>query len=158
MSLLYKSYNFRINQIVLIIFICAAYFTVISSYFFDFQNATKCFTEDIFPDSSENKVLAGIILDNNFRGRPVYTHFPMYNTVWKNGITTGLIDYRFGFFKRKADKSKLPEYNEFLDKNYSYNDEYNNVNYIIVRDKDDIKIRNFNTIKKCGEWRLLNVK
>jgi hypothetical protein len=141
-----------------IIIICGIYFTIISFYFIQFDNEANCFTKDIFPEVNSGKVLAGIIIDNDFKGRPVFTHFPMYYTVWKNGITTGLVDYRFGVIKRKADKEKLPVYKEWLDKDFVYNNEYNNVDYIIVKDKEETKISYYRIIKKCGEWRLFSVK
>ena len=157
-GIIYKSKIFNLSGLMIIAIPLLAYFTVVSFYFYDFQDATKNFTKEIFPDSSENKVLAGIILDNEFRGRPLYIHFPMYNTVWKNGITTGLVDYRYGFIKRKADKNILPGYNEFLYEDYKYHNEYDNVDYILVHDKDDIKIKDFKVLKKSDDWRLLNVK
>lgn len=157
-SILYKKAEFRIAYFFPFLCLTVFYFIIISLYFSDFNNETKSFSQFILPDTSENKILSGIIIDNEFRGRPLYIHFPMYNTVWRNGITTGLVDYRFLFIKRKADKIKLPEYKEFLDKDYSYHGEYDRCDYILLRNKEEIEINGFKVTKKNGEWILYSKK
>lgn len=125
----------------------------IIDYMLDFRDSTYDFTEDIFPDNSKIR-LAGVIQDNDFRGSKVYAHFPMYFTVWKKGITTGLIDYRFGLIKRNVSREILPQYIEWTDKKMDYDEYYKPVNYLIVKSISIPKFRNFSLEKESGEWKL----
>ena len=125
---------------------------VILDYMLDFKKSTSDFTPELFPNTN-NKKLAGIMLDNDFRGNKLYAHFPMYYTVWKNGVTTGLIDYRFGLIKRNVSVDTLPKYIEWLDNDKTnYDEYYKPVDYILVRAKEELKFNNFIREKKSGAW------
>lgn len=125
---------------------------VIQDYMLDFKKSTSDFTPELFPNTNNEK-LAGIMLDNDFRGNKLYAHFPMYYTVWKNGVTTGLIDYRFGLIKRNVSVDTLPKYIEWLDNDKTnYDEYYKPVDYILVRAKEELKFNNFIREKKSGAW------
>lgn len=145
-----KTENIVIILIPLIVFIHTVF---ISDYMFDFRKATSDFNKNIFPDNSNSK-LAGVILDNDFRGSKVYAHFPMYFTVWKRGITTGLIDYRFGLIKRNVSRDILPQYIEWTERQINYDDYYKPVDYLLIRSNSAPTYKNFNIIKESGPWKL----
>ncbi|MCX6164467.1 MAG: hypothetical protein NTU73_06335, partial [Ignavibacteriae bacterium] len=92
-SYCYKRIDVSKISKMLIVIVVLFHFILVSSYYNDFKNATRNFNEDLFPDNASCKRLSGIIYTNTFKGRPIYIHFPMYFTVWKKGITTGLVDY-----------------------------------------------------------------
>jgi hypothetical protein len=119
----------------------------------DFKSNTAGFNSDIMPEKS-GKTLAGIIFDNEFRGRKVFSHFPMYYTVWNNGITAGIVDYRFGLIKRNISKDELPVYIEWNEFSVDYSDYYKNINYLLVSSNSLREFKNFRLIKNSGQWYL----
>jgi hypothetical protein len=121
---------------------------------FDFKKATADFNKELFPVASNYK-LAGIMLDNDFRGSKLYAHFPMYYTVWNNGVTTGLIDYRFGLIKRNVSVDTLPQYKEWIDNTINFDEYYKPVDYLLVKSKEELKFSNFIRFKESGKWKLL---
>ncbi len=125
----------------------------IMDYMFDFKKSTSDFNKDIFPFTSSQK-LAGVILDNDFRGSKIYAHFPMYYTVWNNGVTTGLIDYRFGFIKRNVSVDTLPQYKEWIDNSINFDEYYKPVDFLLVKSKEDLMFNNFSINKQSGQWKL----
>jgi len=142
------------NSLKLIIPIIIVIQTVfIFDYMFDFKKSTADFNLGIFPDNNKAR-LAGIILDNDFRGSKVYAHFPMYFTVWKQGITTGLIDYRFGLIKRNISREILPQYIEWTDKQMDYDEYYKPVNYLLIKSNSIPTFNNFAFEKESGSWML----
>jgi hypothetical protein len=142
----------------LIILVVLFHFILVSLYYNDFRNETKNFNEDFFPDDAVCKRISGIIYTNTFKGRPVYIHFPMYFVVWKNGISTGLVDYRFGVIKRKADFEKLPYYREWIGDSRDYKDEYKNIEYILLKDSLKLDIKGFENTKHDDDWYLYTNK
>ena len=130
-----------------------AHSVIVLDYMLDFKKSTADFSRDIFPDSSNLK-LAGVMLDNDFRGSKIYAHFPMYYTVWNNGITTGLIDYRFGLIKRNVSVDTLPSYKEWIDNTINFDEYYKPVDYLLIRSKEKIKFENFIPEKKSGNWEI----
>lgn len=147
--------NIKLENIIAILipFIVLLHTLFISDYMFEFENDTSEFTTDIFPDSSKSR-LAGVILDNDFRGSKVYAHFPMYFTVWKKGITTGLIDYRFGLIKRNVSRDILPQYIEWTEKQINYDDYYKPVDYLLIKSESTPTYKNFIKIEESGQWQL----
>lgn len=125
----------------------------ILDYMFDFKKSTTDFNKDIFPNTSNSR-LAGVILDNDFRGSKLYAHFPIYYTVWKEGITTGLIDYRFGLIKRNVSVDTLPKYIEWTDDKTNYDEYYKPVDYLLIKSKDYLNFKNFRFEKESGQWKL----
>ncbi len=139
---------------VAILIIVSVHSVILLDYMNDFRNESRDFNEEIFPSGRE-LVLAGVIKDNDFRGRKIWTHFPMYFTVWKGGITTGLVDYKFGLIKRNAPKSVLPQFKEWLDGNdFDFSSYYSAADYIIVRSVIKDSLNNFNLISASGKWKL----
>lgn len=130
-------------------------FTVVSKYYYDFEMETKIFTEKIFPDSPD-KVIYGYFLDYKFYTRPVYLHFHNYYTVWKKGITGGIVDYRYGIIRRKAGYMELPIYHEWVaDKKDLDEKEYRNIDFILSK-SDTVPIFNgFKLQSKTGTWYML---
>ncbi len=137
-----------------IVLIILFHFIIVSFYYNDFKNETKNFNENLFPNNSTCNRLSGIIYANTFKGRPIYIHFPMYFTVWKKGITTGLVDYRFFVIKRKADFNKLPYYREWIGDTRDYKNEYKELEYILLKDKSPLNIEGFEMIKQTNDWYL----
>jgi len=126
----------------------------ILDYMIDFKKSTSDFNRNLFPVNSNTK-LAGIMLDNDFRGSKIYAHFPMYFTVWYNGITTGLIDYRFGLIKRNVSVDTLPVYKEWIDNSINFDEYYKPVDYLLVKSGEELKFNNFIPDKESGKWKLL---
>lgn len=118
----------------IIIIACLLHFILWLDYFKDFERENYNFDKDIFPENSKGKRLASLIYEYQFRGRPIYIHFPNYYITWHKGIaTTTLIGYRFYPIRRVADEEKLPDYNEWVGRNRIYFGEYSNMDYILVR-------------------------
>jgi len=136
---------------ILIVVSCLIHSAVINDYMLDFKSNTSGFNADMLPAKS-GKTLAGIIFDNEFRGRKVFTHFPMYYTVWKNGITVGIVDYRFGLIKRDISKDELQVYIEWNDFQIDYGDYYKKMNYLLVRSYSPRELKNFRLVNNSGEW------
>lgn len=140
-----------------IAFVCIIHSFLLIDYMSDFRKDCSDFNESIFPESSSNS-LSGIITDRKFRGRNVYAHFPMYYTVWKKGITSGIVDFRFGLIRRKASYEKLPHFIEWYDPNENYNMHYRNIDYLLVSGSKNINLENFLKYKKSGNWILYRNK
>lgn len=153
-SYFYKRNNVNKFSKALIVFVVLFHFILVSLYYNDFRNETKNFNETLFPDNAPCKRLSGIIYTNTFKGRPVYIHFPMYFTIWKKGITTGLIDYRFFVIKRKADFEKLPYYREWIGEKRDYKNEYKNLEYVLAKDGSRLNLDGFEMIKNADDWYL----
>jgi hypothetical protein len=157
--IIYCAYSFKrinLNKLsrITIVAIVLLHFVLVSLYYSDFKNETKNFNENLFPNDASCKRISGIIYTNTFKGRPVYIHFPMYFIVWKKGISTGLVDYRFGIIKRKADFDKLPYYREWIGDSRDYSDEYKNIEYILLKDSLKLDIKGFEMNKQVDDWYL----
>lgn len=132
------------------------------NYFTKFKKDSEAFTESILPSQEEDIVLGGIIYDQDFRGQRIYTHFPNYYIVWKQGIaTTSLVDFRFGTVRRKVGKQILPEYNDLVEIK-DYDGRFDELPYILIRgeipQKDGMKLESFEVAKSSGKWKLLRNK
>ncbi|MBN2105724.1 hypothetical protein JW835_16925 [bacterium] len=133
-------------------------------YFTDFQKQNRDFTPDLFPEHTQDKVLAGMMYQSLFRGQPVYMHMPNYFMIWNNGIATN----RFVEFPtpwavgRKAGPDRLPYYQEWLWYYYNYQGQYINVDYILIRGlipmKDKDYFESFEVMNIQNEWILLQNK
>jgi len=125
---------------------------LILDYMQEFKKETTEFSKE-FLQVPNNKILAGAIVDNNFRDRKVMLHFAMYNTVWNNGITVGFIDYKFSPIKRKVSNEVIPYFKPWesgLDI-----EEYNKaVDYILIKDKNEYQFNNFKLLRKTNNWSL----
>lgn len=150
----YKGINLKSISKILITAVVLLHYSLVSVYFNDFRNESESFNKDLLPDNASCKRISGIIYTNTFKSRPLYIHFPMYFIVWKKGISTGLVDYRFGAIKRKADFEKLPYYREWIGDSRNYSDEYKNIEYILLKDSLKLDINGFDLTKKSGDWYL----
>jgi hypothetical protein len=79
--------------------------------------------------------------------------------VWKNGIAASkIIDYRFGVVRRVAPESELPFYHELIGENYSYQPQYRNIDYLLLRGTapvpDDQNLHGFTLSKVSEPWRI----
>jgi hypothetical protein len=161
--IIYCAYSYKgilLNKIarISVVSIVLSHFILVSFYFNDFRNESAAFDKNLLPDNATCKRLSGIIYTNTFKNRPVYIHFPMYFIVWKKGISTGLVDYRFGVIKRKADFDKLPYYREWIGDQRDYSDEYKNIEYILLKDSLKLDIEGFDITKQSGDWYLYTNK
>ncbi len=130
-------------------------FTVVSKYYYDFEMESKVFNEKIFPDSPD-KVIYGYFLNYKFYTRPVYLHFHNYYTVWKKGITGGIVDYRYGIIRRKAGYKELPIYHEWIaDKKDLNETEYRNIDFILSKADTVPTFKGFKLQSKTGSWYML---
>ena len=150
-----KKYYYALTIILLLI-----HFTLVSFYFYDFQKENEEFTPEIFPEPSVGKRLFGLINENKYKGRPIYIHFPYYYTIWKQGISGGIVDYRFGFIKRKTETNYelLPYYKEWVGDNKNYDNEYINMEYILSRDISKSEVDSFYSIRDLKYWYLFENK
>ena len=128
-------------------------------YVYSFNQENKNFTPEFFAGIPREGKLAGLIYDNTYRGRKVYIHFPNYFIVWKKGIAASkIIDYRFGVVRRVAPETELPFYHELIGENYSYQEQYSNIDYLLVRGtapvNDDLNLRNFRLWKESEPWKI----
>lgn len=143
------------SYIKVILVSAVVYACLVSHYFFDFKNETATFTENIFPDNANEKVLAGMIYHYKFRGQPIFTHFQSYYGVWKKGIcTNGNVDYRFRMIERRVSMEKLPPHIAFLGDVNDYNGEYQNLDYILAKDDNLRPQPGFKLAKHENGWQL----
>jgi hypothetical protein len=149
-----QNYNARFMKI---------YFTALSlslliftgysaEYFLSFQKENINFDKEFFSELNPSDRLGGLIYVPDYRGRPVYIHYNNYYTVWNRGISTGYVDYRYAFLKRKVDKNVLPPPNEWIAVFNKYNDEFSGIEYVLCRDTVLRGIPNFKPEKINGEW------
>jgi len=141
------------------VFISVFIFFVLSAqYFIYFQKENKNFNSSLFSDLKNSDRLGGLIFDSKFRGRPVYIHFNNYYTVWNKGISTGYVDYRFAFLKRKVSKDILPTPYEWASIFNNYDNGFSGIEYILVRDSIERKIDSFYVYNKTDKWMLYKNK
>lgn len=139
--------------------VCLLHASLSVDYFVQFNKDTRKFTEEVLPREAEEKVLAGLVYDYEFRGRPVYIHFPNYNTVWRGGVTvSSIVDYRFGTVRRRVGRKILPPDNEWVGRNRNYQGQFARVDYILVRgglpQERKRYFQQFRLLKKEGSWQL----
>jgi hypothetical protein len=132
------------------------YMLVLSHYLFEFGEESESFIPQLLPQMSGDKVLAALIYDYEFRGQPVYIHYHAYHTIRNSGITTnGWMDYRFSFLRRKVPMEKLPPHIAWVGSVNAYNNEYDNTDYLLVKDDTLRTFKNFRLMEKSKDWYLL---
>ena len=89
-----------------------------------------------------------------YKDRPVFVHFHNYYTVWNKGISTGLIDYRYGAIRRKAEKNILPDFDPWSKLSEYPKDRYLNCGYLLLKSDNAISDKNFNLINSVNDWKL----
>lgn len=159
-----KMKNFNKNIIiksytVIIILYTVLYFLLWCGYLKEFDRENKELTEEFFNITEPGAKLSGLIFERNFRRSPVYIHFQSYYNIWKKGvISTCLTDYRFTSIRRKVSYDLLPSYNEWVGLVRDYNNEYSNMDYLLVRNGSEIKIEGFEIVKHTNKWYLYKNK
>ena len=144
----------RISKIFIIIIclISLLHLLLWSGYFISFQKENSLFNKSLFPVKTKGKILVGLIEDNQYRGKPVYLHFPNYYIIWNKGIAaTMIIDYRFGPVRKKSDI--IPSYlNMVLQRNNPEN--LKNIDYYLVRSESKTfpLINHFKPVRSQGNW------
>ncbi|MEO0102989.1 MAG: hypothetical protein ABIK81_04755 [candidate division WOR-3 bacterium] len=149
--------KFRRVGIFFISLISFFHFLLYLDYFRSFAQETSSFTKDIFPQVRQNQKLAGLIFDYQFRGKPIYIHFPDYYIIWCTGIaTTSFLDYRFTPVSRKVGNDILPPYEGFVGQDRIYDGRYANMDYLLVRgeipNSAKEKLEGFKMVKSLGNW------
>lgn len=139
---------------------CLVHFTLWAGYFAGFNDENREFRPGFLPPGGEGRILAGLIFDHAYRGRPLYIHFPGYYTVWKKGVAvTGIVGYRFGPVRRAVDLTVLPEYLEWVGSHDRYDGRYAGLDYLLVRGEPKARatgaLDGFRAASSAGEWRLL---
>jgi hypothetical protein len=133
-------------------------------YLVQFNILNQEFNPTLFAGLDNTKRLSGIILNNDYRGRALQTHFQNYYITWNQGIaSTMAIDFRFGLVRRKAPFTKLPEHYEW----YKYNASelgtvldtcnYQLVDYILTKgDNPQVNefVKDYDLVKERKEWKV----
>lgn len=137
----------------------ALYTFLWAEYMVSFNRANKGFNESFFEGLPPGETLAGLIYDNQYRGRKVYIHFPNYYLVWQQGIAASkIIDYRFGVVRRVAPEAALPFYNELIGEDYKYLPGYKALGWLLVKGSapvnPDPNLRHFEFYREAGKWKL----
>ena len=149
----------RENKRLTIVFTCIAAIHLLLwfDYFRDFNRINEPFTKEIFTEIPSKEPMGGLITDCDFRGRPVYIHFPSYRIVWNNGIaTTSLIDYRFGSVRRDVPFSILPQYQEWAGITYRFiPPEYKDLKYILVKGELEVFPQNAVSVAYSRDWKII---
>ena len=143
------------------------HFVVASRCFWQFSKTVRPFEASIFPEGGTCKVLAPLKHALSFHTLPVYLHDHMYFTVWKKGITSGLVDYRFGAVRRNVGEDRLPAYRDWdmrppeprTDPNAATRElleykGYLNVDYLLVRNDEPVRVDGFKLARAGAPWYL----
>ena len=142
-----------------VILVISAYSLFWFEYIYSFNRENQMFSRELFDGMEREKKLAGLIYDNDYRGRNVYIHFPNYYIVWHKGIAASkIIDYRFGVVRRVAPETELPFYQEMIGENYRYQSQYANIDYFLVRGsapvENDLHLSGFSLWRKAEPWKI----
>jgi hypothetical protein len=132
-------------------------------YIYSFNKENRSMNPGFFNGIDRQSVIGGLIYDNNYRGRPLYIHFPSYFIVWKKGIaTTKIIDYLFGVVRRGIKGKEIPYYEEWPEEIDKIPTDYSGLDYLLVRGeasaKPDSNLLNFYLFKKEGSWQIFKNK
>lgn len=135
----------------------AIYSVVWFEYLYSFNKLNSTFNAALFEKVPNTSRMAGLIYEHKYRGRKVYIHYPNYFIVWNQGIAASkIIDYRFGVVRRVALESEVPFYVEYIGDGYRPIQEYNNLDYLLVRGKapvlTDQNVSGFKLLRKSGDW------
>ncbi|MCK4773291.1 MAG: hypothetical protein KAT30_00845 [Candidatus Krumholzibacteria bacterium] len=146
-----------------IVGVCLLHFGLWTDYHVAFRADASSFGREILPDGKGDGRLAALIFDADFRGRPVYNHFQDYYTVWKRGVTVSKVgDFRFYPIRKKASRTALPVYNEWIGKWGSYDGRYRDMDYLLVKGTlpEGMKehLESFAAEEAAGDWTLYKKK
>ncbi len=148
--------------------LCLVHWGLWADYQLDFRRATGDFDRRILPeaDAAPSGVLGAFIFDADFRGRPVYIHFPDYFTVWKQGISVSKVgDYRFYPIHRRVPVDVLPVYDEWIGRfgtfdgtSRGYDGRYAGLEHLLTRGAPPPELRHtlagYQAARVQGEWTL----
>jgi hypothetical protein len=127
-------------------------------YMADFNRENENFNASFFADVPKEEPMASVMIDFNYRGRPVYMHFSNYHILWSKGVvTTMLIDYRFGSIKRVASKQVLPELKQWAGISRLIPEEYKNLKYLLLKGEPTNLPANTVTIAEQRDWKILKL-
>ena len=129
-----------------------------TDHFTAFDRENRSFGPGSFPEGGEG-TLAGLVIDNTFRGRPSYIHFPSYYTVWRRGVaTTKLVDYRFSNVRRRQGGEHLPGYLEWVGSRGVYDGRYAGAAFLLVRGEPlgaaALALKGRELLRDDGAWKL----
>lgn len=139
--------------------IALAHLVLYAGYFRGFQRENDGFEKRFLAAAPADVPLAGLIYDREFRGTPVYIHFPNYQVVWNRGVAVScIVDYRFGTVRRKASEERLPVYTEWISPRGESIGPYRDVGSLLVRgtvpEVSAEEIRRFTRAAAAGPWAL----
>ncbi|MBN2120945.1 MAG: hypothetical protein JW734_07840, partial [Candidatus Omnitrophica bacterium] len=140
--------------------VCFLHFGLWAQCFKDFEQRNKSFTKELFPDPSTGGRLVGLIYDYSFRRFASYIHFPNYYIVWRQGIAATVITQcHFGALRLKQNGGYLPYYYEWVGINGTFNPDYLDMDYLLVRGQMPASHRkhlkdDFIVSKREGAWSL----
>lgn len=128
-------------------------------YIYSFNRENEKFNQEFFAGIDNRSRLAGLIYEDEYRGRKVYIHYPNYFIVWEKGIAASkIIDYRFGVVRRVAKEAELPFYHEWIADDYRHEPQYGHLEFLLVKGKapvaEDFNLGDFNLIRQSGQWQL----
>jgi hypothetical protein len=134
-----------------------------TEYIYSFNRENRSFNPSFFTGINRQSIMAGLIYDNKYRGRPVYIQFPSYFIVWKKGIATSkIIDYRFGVIRRGIKGNQIPYYEEWPEEIDRIPTDYSALGYLIVKGeasvKPDSNLLNYNLFRKAESWQIFKNK
>lgn len=117
----------------LVVLACLVHLGLWSQYMWAFNREAASFTPELFASLPQDKTVAGLIAQDRFRGWSVYRQFPNYFIIWKKGVaTTRIVDYSFGYIRRKVDLDRFPHYSEWEDHNFHYDGRYSHFDYYLT--------------------------
>ena len=132
-------------------------FGLFYDYFTAFDRENRGFSEEILPAVPPDKILAGLMADNLYRGHPMYFHFPNYFIIREEGTAASCITkYRFGVIRRRITEDVLPVYDELVRDTTHILNNYGKVDFLLVRGElpptFDTLMRRFKLVKSSGKW------
>lgn len=114
--------------------VVAVHLVLWAAHYNAFNSECSGFTKEFLPDESRGTRLAGLVYDPEFRGQPLFMHFPNYYIVWNRGIaSTSLTAYRYGPVRCTVGLEVLPPYNEWLWSTGGFDERYERIEYLLVR-------------------------
>lgn len=136
-------------------------------YLINFNQLNRGFKPELLSKASSTDRLSGILFNNNYRGRHLYTHYQNYHITWNKGIaSTMAIDYRFGIVRRKVPYTKLPKHYEWDKKSdkidqLTADTDYTVVEYILLKGnnpKVEPVTNSYTPVSNYNDWVLLQKK
>lgn len=152
LSVCLRGYESRFLKI-FCISVLVVYSVLWIEYIVTFNRNNEGFNASFFPDGNKEARIAGMMWENEYRGRKVYIHFQNYFLVWKKGMASSkIIDYRFGIVRRVAPESVLPFYNEYVREKYTRQYHYHGLDYLLARESSEpLTMKHFPTFEKVRE-------